>query len=57
MFQGEGAGDDFAPDIGFAFGLLVTGFECSELCVELLAFFAEGLKAIGCGLARHGFFP
>ena len=41
MFQSEGAGDDFAPGIGFALGLLVAGFEGSQLGIELLAFFAE----------------
>ena len=53
MFQSQGAGDDLAPGIGFAFCLLVAGFESSELGVELLAFFAEGFEAIGGRFAGH----
>ena len=53
MLEGEGAGDYFAPCVGFALGLLVAGFERLQLGVELFAFPAEEFQPIGRGLARH----
>ncbi len=53
MFQRERAGDDFAPGIGFAFGLLLAGFERLQLGVELVAFLPQEFEPVGGGLARH----
>ena len=44
MLAPKRAEDDFAPGVGFAFGLLGAGFESSQLGIELVAFFAEDLS-------------
>ena len=49
MLAPKRAEDDFAPGVGFAFGVLVAGFESSQLGVELVAFFAEDFEPIGGG--------
>ena len=57
MFQSEGAGDNFAPGIGFAFGLLVAGFEGPQLGIELIAFFAESFEPVGGRTCGASVFP
>lgn len=53
MFEREGAGDDLAPCVGFAFGLFVAGLEGFQLGIDLVAFLAEEFEPIGGGSAWH----
>ena len=54
MLAPKRAEDDFAPGVGFAFGLLGAGFESSQLGIELVAFFAEDFEPIGRGFQAIG---